>query len=477
MPLSLSLALFVAVVVLLHMRSSGRIQNAILLAASYIFYASWDWRFLGLLWLMTAVTLFTSRRVSPEQPHARRYLYFGILFNLIMLGLFKYAGFFVTTANALLVRLGLSASTQPLEILLPIGISFYSFRLMSYLFDAHNRRFDPGKVSWLDFSLYVAFFPQIISGPIERAPGFLFALRTTRRLNQTEFIAGLTSIFIGLYYKIAIADPLAPIIDKAFNNTSSVAPAEAVAAIVLFSIQLYADFAGYSAIAIGISRWFGLPAMENFRQPYFAQSVIEFWTRWHISLSTWFRDYLFYPLSRSLLRRWGSKHTVEVQISSYLVTMLATGIWHGSNLTFAIWGLMHGIAMSIESVFSRIVKATDKPPDLWQARLSIVINILITQTFVSIAWVFFRAPSLGDGIQILSRALALDTFPDATWWIKILGPIGMILVIDLAQARTKNNAVLWQVNLFWRAALCAYILLALYIFGGKVSTPFVYFRF
>jgi D-alanyl-lipoteichoic acid acyltransferase DltB (MBOAT superfamily) len=396
-----------------------------------------------------------------------------VLFNIAILGFFKYAGLFVSTIAAALVPLGASQAT--LNILLPLGISFYIFRLLSYLFDVHNGRLQASR-SWIEVALYTAFFPQIASGPIERAPRFLAALRNTRRLDQQRLVDGLTLICLGLFYKIVIADPLAGPTDRAFNDIASLAAHDALAVMILFSVRLYADFAGYSALAIGISTWFGLPAMENFRQPYLAQSVNEFWTRWHISLSMWFRDYLFYPLSRTLLRRWGSAHSFAIQGVCYFVTMLATGLWHGATWTFIAWGALHGTYMVIERLIARVWPA-DNSAGLWQRRFSALGNILITQIVVAIAWVIFGAPTLPDAMRFFQRLLEPTYSADPAWWVRILYPISAVLVVDLLLAQGRDAVAFWRLHLSWRVGLCTLLLVLIFIFGGGESAPFVYFRF
>ena len=467
---------FVAIVLLFHNVTRGRGQNAVLLVASYALYAYFDLRFLAVLIVATTVTYVAARRLKPDSSGRRQVMVVGILFNLGVLGFFKYANFFASTISLLLVRVGVAPNPVVLGILLPLGISFYSFRLLSYLFDVYNKRID-ASASWLEVALFVSFFPQIASGPIERAPRFLPKLRGTRRLSQEQFTEGITYLLLGVFYKIAIADPLVATTGHLFDHIAALTSADALKGMILYSIQLYADFAGYSAMAIGVSTWFGLPAMENFRQPYFANSVIDFWTRWHISLSTWFRDYLFFPMTRSLLRRWGSKHSGKIQTTAYLVTMLLTGIWHGANWTFAMWGLLHGLCMAIERFLAGVSSA--QPIDLGrnQQRLDALLNILITQIAVASAWIFFAAPSITDAFSYFGRLLADPPTITPGWWGTVLIPIVMLLFIDLLLAGAKTVRNFWQLRLVWRVGICTVVLLLLVLFGGVSREPFVYFRF
>lgn len=471
--LTLEFTIFVCAALVIYYLLRGRAQNVFLLGASYAIYAYWDIRFLLLLVLTTTATYLICRQLKLNDSRRRSYLAVGLLLDIGVLLIFKYSGFFIQSTVDLLARFHVSVSAPMLQIILPLGISFYTFRQLAYLLDVYNGRID--RSSWLNYSLYVAFFPQIISGPIERPAPFLKALEQTRRIDQSRFLQAAAYIFIGLYYKIAIADPLVGVINDVFSNVGSATSADALKAIILYSIQLYADFAGYSAVAIGVSRLFDLPAMDNFRQPYFSQTVIEFWTRWHISLSFWFRDYLFFPLSRYLLKRWGNQRAVLIQSVSYLVTMLATGLWHGASWTFVFWGLLHGIYLSLEGIIARLTVKVDRKH--WQKWLNIVANVLLTQVLISTAWVFFRAATFNDALVLLKQAVAIRTMPDIAWWVQILVPVSMLLLVDGMQVLTRTNTIIWNTRLVWRAVFMAVLILALYIFWGKANAPFIYLRF
>ncbi|MEP7289647.1 MAG: MBOAT family O-acyltransferase [Chloroflexota bacterium] len=470
---SLGFWIFALAVLLLHNTTRGRLQNAILLAASYLLYVYFDWQFLLLLIAATTLTFVAGRNLAPTMRYRRLFFYAGILFDLGVLVFFKYAGFFTASISAALNGAGTTAQPYALNILLPLGLSFYIFRLLSYLFDVYSGRLAP-TASWIDVALYVAFFPQIAAGPIERATHFLPRLQVTRRLDQAQFVTGLTYIFVGLFYKIAIADPLAPMTERTFSNISQLMPLDALAAIIWFSIRLYADFAGYSALAIGFSTWFGLPAMENFRQPYFSQSITEFWTRWHISLSTWFRDYLFYPLTRFLLKRLGRRFALAINAAGLLITMLVTGLWHGSSLTFSVWGLLHGVYLIWERLLARPPTAS---PGRWQHRITVVFNILVTQCLVAIAWVFFRAPTVQDALLFFQKLLAPNYALDSLWLRSVATPLIVLILFDVLLARAVRVTAFWDLHLIWRVALLAVLVVALFILGSSSSEAFVYVRF
>jgi len=466
---------FVFSVVFLHSRTRGQLQNAVLLIGSYIFYAYFDWRFLALLVLATLATYVIGLPLKTQHRWRRSWLYVGLLLNLALLGFFKYTNFFVDIVSTLLLNARIIVSIPTLNILLPLGLSFYVFRLMGYLLDVYNQRI-ASIPSCLDFAVYIAFFPQISSGPIERASRFLPRLQTTRLLSQQQLVEGATYILLGVFYKTSIADPLVFTTDTAFKAIAELSSSEALKAMILYSIRLYADFAGYSSIAIGISTWFALPAMENFRQPYFAPSIIQFWTRWHISLSTWFRDYLFFPLSRSLVKRWGNQHSASLQTGASFLTMLATGIWHGANWTFLFWGALHGFYMLLERVIARFDPPNTKTGSFPQY-INQLANFLITQLALAVGWVFFAAPSLPTAFLFFDRLFSEKLILTQEWFTAVLIPIGQLLLIDFLQLHSKDIMTFWQLRLVWRAALLALLCMLLILFGGVSREPFIYFRF
>jgi D-alanyl-lipoteichoic acid acyltransferase DltB (MBOAT superfamily) len=449
-----------------------RWQNLVLLIASYLIYAYFDLRFVALLLIATLLTYWIAQHVELGAPHRGRWLASGVLFNLALLASFKYFAFFVPS---ILARLNQPVDAVALSLVLPVGLSFYCFRLLSYLFDVSRKRVPP--IGLLDMAVFVAFFPQIASGPIERAANFLPSLRKTRRTSQRMLLSGLTLIAVGVFYKIAIADPLAQRTDAAFNSVVTLSSPNALAIMIFYSIRLYSDFAGYSAMAIGVSTWFGLPAMQNFRQPYFSQSITEFWTRWHISLSSWLRDYLFFPLSRYLAESFGSKQIFLIQLFSLFITMLATGIWHGSKLTFVVWGALHGFYMIGERLLGRIQPLTQQR-GIWQTRVNILGNILVTQFAVAIGWVIFGSKSLADAQLFFSRLFSANFAVDTAWWISVFMAVFLVLVFDLLLMQAKNEvAAFWELKLHWRVVLLTVWLMVLVIFSDTNHTAFVYASF
>ncbi|MBX3081084.1 MAG: MBOAT family protein [Anaerolineae bacterium] len=467
--------LFTLVILALTQVLPRRTQNLLVLAASYLVYAYLDLRFMWLIAAMTLVNFWLGRLIAPKR---KGYLAAGVIFNLLTFAFFKYASGLAEFVNPILTRLGVAASPLITDLLLPLGLSFYTLRLIAYLFEVYNAQV-PASDKLIDFGLYVAFFPQLAAGPIVRAKPFLTSLKSFRGLTQQQFIDGLTLIFLGFFYKNAIADPLAVLLPTLAPSIAELTPSNALLSMLLYSFRIYADFAGYSLLAIGVSTWFGLPTVENFRQPYFARSVTEFWNRWHISLSTWLRDYVFYPISRSMLRRWRNAPTRFLQVIALMVTMLASGLWHGTGWQFIAWGALYGLTMSLERLLQPRVKIEpDRQPRLVRA-LGSGLGMIYTFAVVSAAWVLFSSTSIAEAGLFFGRLTAGNPFTDLTalWWTRLLTPLSLLLIVDLPQAWTNNALFIWQIRPIWRIALCALLLLSIFIFGSQTHAPFVYFQF
>lgn len=469
--------LFVAVTLVLYYLVPGRWQNPLLLLASYLIYFYLEPGFVLLLAGMTLFNFWIARFLQPDIPQRRRYFWAAVFVNVAVLALFKFGLGIPELVNPLLNKLGVPNEVLIVNLLLPLGLSFYSFRALAYIFDIHNRQIEPEK-SLVDFGLYIAFFPQIVSGPIVRPQPFITALKAVRKFKQEWFVDGLTFIFMGFFYKIAIADPLYANLQPSATNIAALPSTDAWAALILYTIRIYADFAGYSLLAIGVSVWFGLPIVENFRQPYFSRTISIFWDRWHISLSTWIRDYTFYPTSRFLLRRWGNQRARIIQVIALLVSMTISGIWHGTGWTFVVWGLLHGIYLSIERVFFPRLRI--KPKKItWIFWLKGAVSLAVTLAAVSAAWVFFRAASIDDALLFFQRLFSSNPISGITsiWWIKVLVPIILLLIIDLPQVVTDNPLVVWRLRPVWRVIMCTVLLLGIFILGSQTHAPFIYSGF
>lgn len=467
--------LFFVLVVPLFFALRQRWRWAWLLAASYFFYGYGGAGYLSLLVMTTLVDYVAARRIdrTTHQPTRRLWLIVSISANLGVLFLFKYLNFF---ADAL------GAGAFPLNIALPVGISFYTFQSMAYTIDVYRRalRAEPHVGV---FATYVAFFPQLVAGPIERAPSLLPQFARTMQFDQGRAISGFRLILWGLFKKVVIADRLALYVNVVYNDAQAFTGLPLIVATVFFGFQIYCDFSAYSDIAIGTARVMGFTLMQNFRQPYFAGSVREFWSRWHISLSTWFRDYVYIPLG-------GNRVPPARNLFNLFVVFLLSGLWHGAAWTFVIWGTLHGLFVVVDAGLRGWAPAAG----LMRLRLPGVVRVGGTFALVSIAWIFFRANSLGDALYILNHAfnfapaVALDApFAQA---VGLLMPasvelalsgllIAGLLTVDAVDARVGLDHALNGLPAVVRwglyyAAGAAVLLSGLY---GSGAQQFIYFQF
>ena len=379
--------------------SGGTARKWLLLVVSYGLYATFDVRFLALLAGATAVGLICARLIAETEDPARRktVLIVGLTLCLGVLGVFKYLDFFAASAVSMLSMLGLGVDPPALRLLLPIGISFYLFKVMSYLIDVY-RRTTPATASALDFATYVAFFPQLLSGPIDRAGNLLPQLATARTFDYAMAVEGLRLLLWGFFKKVAIADGLAFSVGKAFGDWQSQPAPVLIAGAVLFSVQIYCDFSGYTDMATGLARLLGFTTVRNFAYPYFSQNVAEFWRRWNISVSSWFRDYVYISLG-------GSRVARARLVFNVMATFILSGLWHGANTTFLVWGGMLGVAVCFTALRQRpVLKAADTPGGE-RLTLPAAGRILATFTFITVSWVFFRAASVGEAFGILQGML------------------------------------------------------------------------
>ncbi|MCA0457457.1 MAG: hypothetical protein LCI00_26050 [Chloroflexi bacterium] len=476
---SIEFWLFVAVVLVLYYLVPRRWQNGLLLAASYAIYVYLEPRFVLLLAGLTLFNFWLGRRLVAGAPGRSGYWWAGVVVNVGALALFKYGTGLADIVSPVLVKLGMANEPWVVNLLLPLGLSFYSFRALAYVFDVYNGQVEPER-NLIDFGVYIAFFPQIVAGPIMRPKVFIDSLKTGRPFSQQNVVDGLTFIFMGLFYKVAIADPLFSTMTTSAGGLGELTAGTAWSEFILYTIRIYADFAGYSLLAIGVSTGFGMPVVQNFRQPYFSKSPGEFWDRWHVSLSSWIRDYIFYPMSRSLLRRWGNQRALLIQVTAFMVSMTLSGMWHGTGLKFVVWGALHGLYLSIERVFFPRARAKPKKgTPKWRIWGQAVVGIAVTLVAVSVAWVFFRMDSLTGAIVFFQRMFSSNPFDEINglWRVKVLVPIGLILLIDIPQALTNNPLVLWQLRLFWRVLFCLLLLLGIFIFGSQTNAPFIYAGF
>jgi D-alanyl-lipoteichoic acid acyltransferase DltB (MBOAT superfamily) len=382
-----------------------RSQNLLLVVASYVFYGWWDWRFCALMLATCLIDFGATLGIARFSTPSRRRLLLvtSLASNLVVLGIFKYFNFFAASLAAGLAALGWSVTPPYLEVILPAGISFYTFQALGYVIDVYRRE-TRAVGSLLDYMAFISFFPQLVAGPIERAPHLLPQFVAPRTFDYAESVDGCRQILWGLCKKLALADNLASVVDLVYGQPSA-SGGQLALGTVCFAFQIYCDFSAYSDIAAGAAKLFGIRLMRNFAYPYFAQSLGEFWRRWHISLSSWFRDYLFIPLGGNRVTR--ARHAVNL-----LAVFVVSGLWHGANWTFVVWGAVHGCAVVASLLAGPGPRPQPRAPvtappggELPWPTLTTAWSILRTFAVVCLAWVFFRAPSLGEAASILRRML------------------------------------------------------------------------
>jgi len=444
-----------------------KLQNALIVAASYVFYGWWDWRFLSLIIFSTLVDYSIGRRLKYEDRQSNRkiLLWISITVNLGFLGFFKYYNFFLDNFVAAFLFFGQEIQPNTLNIILPVGISFYTFQTLSYTIDVYKKKLEPTE-DLIAFSAFVCFFPQLVAGPIERASNLLTQINGKRRFEYERFKEGLLQITVGFFRKIVIADTLAIYVDNVFNAADIHGSSTLMFAMILYSFQIYFDFAGYSDIAIGVAKLFGFEFKQNFNLPYFSKSITDFWRKWHMSLSFWLRDYLYVPLG-------GNRHGKVSQYRNLLITMLLGGLWHGSSWNFVVWGLIHGLLLSIE----KLLQTTDN-----QSILRSIFSRIYTYTMVCLAWVFFRSSDLNQAVTIFENIIIkhdIDFYMstrDVFFTILFVLPLGIALdtvlylnkiPLEILGSKLKNGQLI--------AVVCVLIQL-IFLFYSK-SENFIYFQF
>ena len=461
-------AVFLAVVVAAHLSWPRRQWNGekwFLLAASYFFYGWWDARFLALIIVSTAIDYWACRRILSNPRGPRAWLFVSIASNLGILGFFKYCNFFAESAAAALATLGIKAGWPLLEVVLPVGISFYTFQTMSMTIDTY-RGVIVRLPSFLDVALYVAFFPQLVAGPIVRAQSFLPQIRRRPRFRPALFAWGWWLICVGLFKKTVIADSLARVVEQHMVRPDlyHAHALESWKAAVAFSLQIYCDFSGYSDVAIGIAGLLGIRFLRNFNAPYLAVSFSDFWRRWHISLSTWLRDYLYIPLG-------GSRSGLGSTRRNLMVTMLLGGLWHGASWNFVLWGGLHGAFLVVEQAI--VGRRLHRRPQSPWVDLSRVVLVFAA---VTLLWVPFRAPDLQTTAAMLhSLALGWSAPP----WTVLRGQLPemiMALMMMAAPWFYERRLVRRRPGRWWRVAAMVLMWYSIVNFRGG-SYPFIYFQF
>lgn len=486
---SLDFAIFFPIVFVLYWLVSRNLtlRNVLILVASYTFYGWWDWRFLFLIAVSTLVDFYVGKQMykTEEKRKRKQLLLVSLLVNLGFLVYFKYTNFFIESFVDSFRLFGNELEVSTLNIILPVGISFYTFQTLSYTIDIYRKQLKPTH-DVIAFSAFVSFFPQLVAGPIERASHLLPQFYKTYTFNYKLVKSGLLLMAFGLFKKMVIADRAALYVNQVYNNVDDYGGVGYIYATVLFAFQIYCDFSGYSDIAIGLGRTMGFDLMKNFDSPYISKSLTEFWRRWHISLSTWFRDYLYIPLG-------GNKKGKIRTYANIFIVFVVSGLWHGAAMTFLIWGAIHGIILMIEKGTFTIRKKLFNKLGLQKSNLSNHFFFgFIIFTIVCFAWVFFRANSLSDSFQIINgffNGVNLgDVFNENTYLIgfkpnefKII-TIAILLLFMFEYLHRTYNVIKFlnnQATLFrWLFYLCIVLTIIVFgIYGDRNIQEFIYFQF
>lgn len=455
-----------------------KLQNLFIVVVSYLFYGWWDIRFLLLIaftslcsWL-SGIWIEKIRSKTGDEGVTKRKCQWvaggNIVLNLAILGFFKYYNFFVDSFVYVFSSIGITLHVSTLSIILPVGISFYTFQALSYTIDVYKRKLEPTQ-DIIAFFAFVSFFPQLVAGPIERATNLLTQFYKPRSVEYNEMVDGVRQMLWGFFKKIVIADNCAVAVNDIFGNYENYPASALVMGAVLFAFQIYGDFSGYSDIAIGTAKLFGIRLMQNFRYPYFSLNVIDFWRRWHISLNTWFVDYVYIPLG-------GSRKGTVVYVRNIFIVFLLSGLWHGANWTFVMWGLYHGILMV--SLFL-MKKYCSYYPSFHSS-----VSIPVTFVFVVLGWIFFRAETLPMAVDYLSDLCSVSLFsiPKISGINNVYALVSMFFIVFMLLVEWLNRDKLFGLDLknvkktYIRYGLYGMVLFSIYFFGNN-SSDFIYFQF
>lgn len=478
---SLDFAFFLPIVFALYWlaKRNIKLQNTILLISSYYFYACWDWRFLSLILISSLVDFLVGIALSNQEHVVKRkvLLWTSISVNIGFLAFFKYYNFFVEEFVAVFSIFGREIQANSLNIILPIGISFYTFQTLSYSIDIYKRKLEPSR-DFIAFSAFVSFFPQLVAGPVERASNLLPQFLRQRTFDYSNAVMGMQQILWGLFKKMVIADNCAELANMIFNNSADYSGSTLLLGAIFFSFQIYGDFSGYSDIAIGTARLFGIKLMKNFDFPYFSRDIAEFWRRWHISLSSWFRDYVYIPLG-------GSRVKKAKNIRNVFIVFAVSGLWHGANWTFLIWGILNAIfflpllLLDTNRNHLDIVAKGKLFPSFKE-----LIAILSTFGITVLAWVFFRAESLTHAISYLDSMFNLDLFsiPHIMDMPKVKISLVLLTLFVCIEWLGREGAFAIDVlekklNGVQRLILYSFIVFLIGMYSPTSENPFIYFQF
>ena len=450
------------------------VQNILILIASYVFYGWWDWRFLSLIILSTFVDFTVGNYLGRTSKISKKkqLLWISIIFNLGLLGTFKYFNFFIDNWIALWNTFGIEMNPMSINVILPVGISFYTFQTLSYTIDIYKKQLAPTR-DFFAFASFVAFFPQLVAGPIERASNLLPQFFEKRKFNYAQATNGLRQILWGLFKKVVIADNCAEFVNVIFADYQDFSAGTLVLGAIFFAFQIYGDFSGYSDIAIGVARLFGFKLKQNFAFPYFSRDISEFWRRWHISLSTWFRDYLYIPLG-------GSRVNDAKKLRNIFVIFVVSGFWHGANWTFIVWGALNAlfflplIFLGKNRVHLDVVAEHHYLPNFKE-----IMQILVTFTITTFAWIFFRAENIDHAFNYIAGIFSMSIFKIPEFnFLEITVLLIFFLIIEWIGRREQYAIEKTVLKINYALRWSFYLLLLVMIFTfGKDSNEFIYFQF
>jgi len=479
---SLNFAIFLPIVFILYWfttKGNLKLQNILLLVSSYFFYACWDWRFMFLLIFSTLLDYYTGIKIHEATNQRKKlfWLWVSIGVNLGFLGVFKYYNFFAESFAEGLSLLGFKANLGSLQVILPVGISFYTFHGLSYVLDLFKNRIKPER-NFIDYSVFVSFFPLLVAGPIERATHLLPQILKKREFDYSKAVDGLRQILWGLFKKIVIADNCAEYANTIFNNSADYSGSTLVLGALFFTFQIYCDFSGYSDIALGTARLFGIELLRNFAFPYFSRDIAEFWRRWHISLSSWFKDYLYIPLG-------GSKGGMWMKIRNTFIIFLVSGFWHGANWTFIVWGFLNALYIMPSIVFNTNRTHLDiVAKGKYLPTINEFLAIWLTFSLTVFAWIFFRAANVTHAFSYISEIFSgslftIPHFPGIGKAVLVVFLTGIFLIIEwLGREQQYAFKIISNIRLLhFRVILYYAVILSILFFGNFSENQFIYFQF
>ena len=479
---SIDFAVFLPLVFILYwfvFKNNTNRQNLFLTLSSYVFYGWWDWRFLSLILFSTIVdyTIGIGLLKSEKQKNRKLLLWISILVNLGFLGFFKYYNFFVDNFIHAFSFFGSDIKANSLHLILPVGISFYTFQTLSYTIDVYRRKLEPTR-NFFAFSSFVGFFPQLVAGPIERATHLLPQFYKKRRFNYAVAVDGMRQILWGLFKKVVIADNCAEFANEIFNHSADMNGSTLLLGAIFFTFQIYGDFSGYSDIAIGTSRLFGFDLKRNFAFPYFSRDIAEFWRRWHISLSTWFRDYLYIPLG-------GSKGSMFKKVRNVFIIFLVSGFWHGANWTFVLWGAVNAFYFVPLLLYKKNRNHIDVvAKNRIFPKLRELGQMTITFGLTTFAWIIFRAESVGHALEYIqgifsSSVMSLPHFHNSPKAISTILLIVFMMLIEWIGRQDDHalNTLLIKKKRLVRWSFYSFVIFLMGMFMATEESPFIYFQF